>query len=206
MQQTVDDSRELSSQLRALMRDDSADCVRETVDDETFGTIDAATGKLSYVSIGNDNYHNIDLPLDPATGKKVPIRELYVHNGDVWNVAEDDLSKIVISSATTLTSLYYCPNDTKGGVMIRPWYHKDQRDDAMTFPVLTSATMNSCGLATFCRCWIAPELKGIEIAFQKQTELDVESIFNELKVLYPKLETLRTFVKQSGETIREFKL
>lgn len=203
-------NRELSEETKRFMNDNCPHPTEDRIETEETGTFDAETGKLSFVSVGNYFYGTTALLKDPATVKAFPVRHLHVHNGDIWNCAESALSEVVNKNAASLESVYYCPNDTKGGVMIRPWYCQSDRNKSLLFPNLTSVTLQSSGLSTFVRTWIAPNLKQLQIAFQKPIDIPVvverlRSILDELKGFYPNLKLVRFFVKATNTTIIELK-
>jgi len=85
-------------------------------------------GLLMYIHAENYDFRSED------AGK---IEQLVVWGGEVANRAEDDLSKVVDRSAGTLRSVTYCPDRTKGGVLVRPKYYRGDRGGEQVFPQLT---------------------------------------------------------------------
>ena len=65
------------------------------------------------------------------------MQELRVWGGGVANAQEDTLSRRVDKNASTLQMVVYKPDHTKGGILIRPKYHRGDRRGLQTFPVLT---------------------------------------------------------------------
>jgi len=65
------------------------------------------------------------------------MQELRVWGGGVANAQEDTLSRRVDENASTLQVVVYKPDHTKGGILIRPKYHRGDRRGVQTFPVLT---------------------------------------------------------------------
>ena len=55
------------------------------------------------------------------------LHEVVVWGGIVANCAEDGLSLVIDQNAATLESLCYCPDRTKGGVLVRPKYYQGDR-------------------------------------------------------------------------------
>lgn len=88
------------------------------------------------------------------------IDELIVWGGLVANVGESQLSRIIFRSASMLRSVTYCPDHTKGGCLIRPGYHRGDRELQIEFPVLTNLTIRlDPVLLPLSYGWITPELQ-----------------------------------------------
>ncbi len=187
--------------LDKLMYDNSPHGLGPPVSERTTGTFDTKTGTVSFIDGETNYFHDVKIPKDPLTGKACVIRGLYVHNGEVWNAGEDDLSEICLHNASTLEEVYYCPNDTKGGTMIRPNYCKGDRSTPLLFPVLEKVTINCDGLKTLLRTWICPNLVTLEIAYARMVHFEDRWLFELVRSVYPKLHTLRIFVKATGEDV-----
>ncbi|MBX9636954.1 MAG: hypothetical protein K2Q45_05325 [Nitrosomonas sp.] len=75
---------------------------------------------------------------------QVIIHHLDVYGGLLANNGEDDVSKIVDAQNRHLRSIVYCPQQTKGGGLVRPKYHEGDRDGVVEFPVLHTIVMHLC--------------------------------------------------------------
>jgi len=95
-----------------------------------------------------------------------PLQDLIVWGGVVANCGEHTLSDLVDRHASTLRSLIYMPNRTKGGVLIRPKYHLGDRGGVQLFPNLERMAIRltpQLGLAEYG--WITPALTELTLLF-----------------------------------------
>ncbi|EOD40657.1 hypothetical protein EMIHUDRAFT_439529 [Emiliania huxleyi CCMP1516] len=103
------------------------------------------------------------------------MQELRVWGGGVANAQEDTLSRRVDKNASTLQVVVYKPDHTKGGILIRPKYHRGDRRGVQTFPVLTHMSIRlvpSVMPAEFG--WRLPALKQLTLLL----DLSVRPIWN----------------------------
>lgn len=92
------------------------------------------------------------------------LQELVVWGGMVANCAEDALSRVVDCSAETLRSVTYCPDRTKGGVLIRPKYYQGDRCGRAVFPRLTDLAIRlEPALLPVEFGWSTPELQHLRL-------------------------------------------
>mmetsp|Transcript_80030 Transcript_80030/g.138912 ORF Transcript_80030/g.138912 Transcript_80030/m.138912 type:complete len:324 (+) Transcript_80030:83-1054(+) len=111
-------------------------------------------GSLIYCNAAN--YH-----FAPET---VQAEELVVWGGMVANCAEDALSRVVDSSSQTLRSVTYCPDRTKGGVLIRPKYYQGDRSGRAVFSRLTDLAIRlEPALLPIEFGWTTPELQRLRL-------------------------------------------
>lgn len=95
---------------------------------------------------------------------RLPVDELCVWGGGYYNSGEHDLSKIVAANSNTLRSVLYCPDDTKGGCLIRPGYHRGDRSLSMVFPTLVEMTIRLDPVLLPAHYgWITPELQRLRL-------------------------------------------
>lgn len=85
---------------------------------------------LDLLQLDNDFYA-------PCESAGATLREIDVWGGAVFNCGESALSRTIDSNASTLRSVTYKPDSTKGGVLVRPKYHRGDRSGTQDFPVLT---------------------------------------------------------------------
>lgn len=103
----------------------------------------------------HDNEHTA-----PATN----LNNLIVWGGVVANCGEHELSRLVHANCLTLQSTTYCPDRTKGGCLIRPFYHRGDRNGKLEFPELTDLSIRvSPPLLPEHYGWITPELKRLRL-------------------------------------------
>eukprot|EP00746_Dinoflagellata_sp_MGD_P005104 gnl/MRDRNA2_/MRDRNA2_109883_c0_seq1.p1 gnl/MRDRNA2_/MRDRNA2_109883_c0~~gnl/MRDRNA2_/MRDRNA2_109883_c0_seq1.p1 ORF type:complete len:343 (+),score=39.69 gnl/MRDRNA2_/MRDRNA2_109883_c0_seq1:79-1107(+) len=67
--------------------------------------------------------------------------KIVVWGGQVFNCGESDLSQLVDKNRHSLQELIYLPEETKGGVMIRPKYYQGDRRGVVAFPKLREMTI-----------------------------------------------------------------
>lgn len=70
--------------------------------------------------------------------RRSPLEELVVWDANVANCAESALSRLVDAHAPTLRNVVYAPKRTKGGVLVRPKYHRGDRGGKQLFRALQS--------------------------------------------------------------------
>lgn len=131
------------------------------------GRIERTPTSVKFIDCGNHRFW-VD-----AEG----LEDIRVIGGNVWNGAEAELSRILMRNRTTVRIIVYLPDDTKGGMMIRPHYHHvGDRAARVEFPALESVTLSSDGVGIFCSTYSAPRLKELRIMFQTGTVVKEEHV------------------------------
>jgi len=114
-------------------------------------------GRLEYIQASNYDFRSDS---DHAS----ELKQLVVWGGLVANCAEDDLSRLVDAAAPNLEQVTYCPDRTKGGVLIRPKYHQGDRGGEVLFPMLTDMTIRLWPVLLPTRCgWLMPGLRRLRL-------------------------------------------
>lgn len=84
--------------------------------------------------------------------------------GCVNNCGEHTVSGVVDRHAATLRRATYCPDRTKGGVLVRPKYYRGDRGGTAIFPVLTDLTIRLEPSVFPSRYgWITPALRRLRL-------------------------------------------
>jgi hypothetical protein len=103
------------------------------------------------------------MPVPPAA----PLH-FVVWGGGVYNHGEDDVSKFLHFHRANLTSFTYFPEQTKGGVMVRPRYFVSDRAGRCEFPALLQLTMPLIAGVHGKSLWITPRLKTLTLLAEPQ--------------------------------------
>lgn len=117
------------------------------------------------------------------------IKTLIVNGGNVLNCAEDDISKIILKHRRTLVEIVYLPDDTKGGLFIRPYYSRGDRNGAITLRKVTKVTLKANGLPTLMQLYKLPALETIRIHVKAGT-VTPDTITEKLLEQYPTLNNI----------------
>lgn len=119
------------------------------------------------------------------------------------NIGEDCASQIVDAQHRFLHSIIYCPQQTKGGGLVRPKYHKNDRNGVVEFPVLHTMVMN---LHVESRMphgfwshviygWNTPNLKRLVFRLDSEDKLPASfTIFKAMFDLHPHLQVIEFIV------------
>lgn len=101
---------------------------------------------------------------DPEPRDCRGVEELIVWGGCVANCGEDTLSSIVDRNASSLQHVVYCPDRTKGGVLIRPKYHRGDRGGKALFSSLVDLSIRlEPVLLPQQLGWVTPGLKRMRL-------------------------------------------
>lgn len=106
--------------------------------------------------------------LNQAKKKHQELMEVVIWGGCVGNCAEHTLSRCIDGAAHSLRTITYCPDRTKGGVMVRPKYHLGDREGRQTFPSVESIGIrHQLGILPSDYGWDTPNLRSITLYIEE---------------------------------------
>jgi hypothetical protein len=112
------------------------------------------------------------------------IEEITVWGGCVANCAESSLSRLVDKHAATLRQVTYIPERTKGGVLVRPKYHRGDREGNQNFPLLESLEIRlSPSIQPFEYGWNTPALRELTLSIDLASQRSPPSAASLARVL-----------------------